>query len=375
MHTVDHGGFDGVGIVLNGDGLAGWDFDHCLDAAGNIIDETVAGYLALLDSYSEISPSGTGLRVFLRATLPPKGRKKGPIECYENVRYLTVTGRRLADSRTTINGRQQAVEAVHAAVFGARNGKHQASGASPATGYDDDDAALLERARKAKNGEKFAALYDRGDWGGQGFKSQSEADLTICRTLMFWCGNDSARVDAIFRRSALMRDKWNRNDYRDDTLNKAIATETYKARDAREDRAVDAEAANGDDLDVASTEGDSGTAFEEPAAIGLRTLTLEGLLSLQVPQREPILEPILREQDIAMLYSWRGVGKTHFSLSMAYAIASGGKFLRFSAPRPRPEVPGRASHTAAKPTRIGSFTACRSAVRDAKGSPRARGVV
>ena len=36
-----------------------------------------------------------------------------------------------------------------------------------------------------------------------------------------------------------------------------------------------------------------------------------------------------------MLYSWRGVGKTHVSLSMAYAIASGGKLLRFSAPRPR----------------------------------------
>jgi primase-polymerase (primpol)-like protein len=111
MHTVDHGGFDGVGIMLNGDGLAGWDFDHCLDAAGNIIDETVAGYLALLDSYSEISPSGTGLRVFLKAKLPPKGRKKRLIECYENARYLTVTGRRLADSRRSLNERQQRLEA------------------------------------------------------------------------------------------------------------------------------------------------------------------------------------------------------------------------------------------------------------------------
>jgi len=70
-----------------------------------------------------------------------------------------------------------------------------------------DDATLLDKARNARNGAKFAALYDRGDIAG--YKSQSEADAALCALLNYWTGNDAARVDRLFRRSALFRvDKW-----------------------------------------------------------------------------------------------------------------------------------------------------------------------
>ena len=72
-----------------------------------------------------------------------------------------------------------------------------------------------------------------------------------------------------------------------------------------------------------------------PTLASPRVVTVSELLSLDIPQRESLLEPIFREKETAMLHAWRGVGKTNFGLALAYAIASGGSFLRWRAPRPR----------------------------------------
>lgn len=58
-------------------------------------------------------------------------------------------------------------------------------------------------------------------------------------------------------------------------------------------------------------------------------------MALQFPPRENLLAPWLPQQGLAMLYAARGLGKTHFSLGVAYAVASGGDFLGWKAPRPR----------------------------------------
>jgi putative DNA primase/helicase len=68
---------------------------------------------------------------------------------------------------------------------------------------------------------------------------------------------------------------------------------------------------------------------------GLRALTIHELLGLELPPRNYLIDPILREKDLVMIYSWRGIGKSQFGLAMAYAIASGGAFLRWKAPQPR----------------------------------------
>jgi hypothetical protein len=75
---------------------------------------------------------------------------------------------------------------------------------------------------------------------------------------------------------------------------------------------------------------------EEPRESGeIKTLTARALLELKIAPREFVLDPVLRERETAMLWAWRGTGKTFVGLAMAYAIASGGKVLRWSAPRPR----------------------------------------
>ncbi len=109
--------------------------------------------------------------------------------------------------------------------------REQANGVKctiPLEPLDLDDEEILTRAANADNGAKFSKL-SAGNWKGD-YSSQSEADLAYCGTLAFWFGQDKERMDRVFRQSGLYRDKWDREDYRNGTLDKAIAEckEVYK---------------------------------------------------------------------------------------------------------------------------------------------------
>lgn len=67
----------------------------------------------------------------------------------------------------------------------------------------------------------------------------------------------------------------------------------------------------------------------------LRVVDITEFLSLALPPREMLLAPWLPKQGLAMAYAPRGLGKTHFSLGVAYAVASGGTFMRWAADAPR----------------------------------------
>jgi RecA-family ATPase len=64
-------------------------------------------------------------------------------------------------------------------------------------------------------------------------------------------------------------------------------------------------------------------------------LYLEDFLQYRFPERDLILSPWLSSQSLNMIYSWRGVGKTHVALGIAYAVASGGSFLGWKADKPQ----------------------------------------
>lgn len=80
----------------------------------------------------------------------------------------------------------------------------------------------------------------------------------------------------------------------------------------------------------------------------LIAVTIHDLLSRELPKIDPLLSPWLGMQTLNMVYAWRGVGKTHFALNVAYAVASGGEFLGWAADEPRGvlyldgEMPGAA---------------------------------
>ena len=217
-----HAEIDGVGFMLTGDDdISGVDFDDCIDDDGNVAAWAQA-HVDELDSYTEISPSGRGLRIFTRGNLPPGKRRSGNVEMYDCDRYLTVTGNHLPGTPTTINERTDALGRVHRRVFGADRQEElpqekRAQGA--ATRLDDDD--LLERMFNSKRGAEIQALWN-GDTSGYG-GDHSKADFALCCHLRFWTGGDAVTIDRIFRQSGLYRAKWEREDYRTATIERAIA--------------------------------------------------------------------------------------------------------------------------------------------------------
>lgn len=79
----------------------------------------------------------------------------------------------------------------------------------------------------------------------------------------------------------------------------------------------------------------AGGRLPDNRAHSLRVLTAAELVNHDLPPLEPILEPWLYQKNLAMVHAKRGVGKTHLALAVAFAVASGGTFLSYRAPRPR----------------------------------------
>ena len=145
-----------------------------------------------MNSYTERSPSGHGLRIFLRGTLPPGRRKAGDIEMYDGGRYLTLTGQHVPGTPTTIEDRTAALAALHAQTFPTNGNGHKTTTSKlrPVTPLDLDDVRLLALARSAVNGAKFSALWD-GEAAGA--PSASEGDLALCSLLV--CGSPGLPKD------------------------------------------------------------------------------------------------------------------------------------------------------------------------------------
>ncbi len=234
-------GWSGIGIVLTeDDDLVGVDLDKVLDPDTGELAPEASRIVADLPTYCEISPSGRGLRLFGFGKLPQGGRRKGHVEMYEAGRYLTVTGNQFNGHGSLAEITPQLTQ-VHARIFGA--GKAGA-GSNPVDAKPDpmyppnlDDADLLDKARRARNGADFERLW-AGDASAHG-GDESAADLALCNLLSFWTSNDAARIDRLFRQSGLMRPKWDKRHHADGrtygqaTIEKAISgnRETYSGRE------------------------------------------------------------------------------------------------------------------------------------------------
>ena len=113
-----HSGLAGIGFVFSADDpYAGVDLDDCV-VDGEIVTEARA-ILELLNSYTEFSPSGHGVQVFLQARKPANVACRSDnvegfdhIEVYDNKRFFTVTGDRVPGTPPTIDDRQPELEAI-----------------------------------------------------------------------------------------------------------------------------------------------------------------------------------------------------------------------------------------------------------------------
>jgi putative DNA primase/helicase len=239
LAAYHRGGYDGLAFFLRPDGgLVGIDMDRCRDAVTGEIEPWARRIVDTLDTYTELSPSGRGLRAFLWGELPPRDRREGHFECYSSARFLTLTGHRLDGTSATIEHRQDELVEVHTQVFAARVAKRNAANTRPTDARplcNLSDLDIIERAGRMRNGrgERFRAL-----WAGdtRSYRSHSEADAALCGYLAFFCGPDPARIDELFRGSGLYRGKWNRADYRDSTIRLVLEGRTEFYRSGRRRR-------------------------------------------------------------------------------------------------------------------------------------------
>lgn len=185
------GSFTGVGVVM-GQGLGCVDVDHCVDPSTGRILPWAREIIIALDSYSEFSPSGTGVHILGNdIQLPGKGRKRpletGAVEVYDCARFLTFTGRWLPKSPAEMLSRRAQFNSLYERI-------DQANG-------------------KSKGKRDFELLW-AGEWEKAGFPSMSEAVFVLCQMLNEKYDNNTAKVDEQFRQSGLYAahwvDKWER---------------------------------------------------------------------------------------------------------------------------------------------------------------------
>ncbi|TXI76865.1 MAG: hypothetical protein E6Q44_14815, partial [Flavobacteriales bacterium] len=222
------------------DGLTGIDLDHVFNPeTGELQPEEAEILERFQGTYAEIPPSGTGLRLFCYGKPKRSGKNTGKVKWLEvyshpSSRYLTVTGNHWDGSAADITDQQHALDWLNERFMESTGSSPVGAKHGPADPPNLDDAALLDKARNAKNGAEFERLWS-GDTSAHG-GDDSAADLALCNLLAFWTDRDSDRIDRLFRQSGLMRGKWDtrrgESTYGAATIAKAIEStrETYSGR-------------------------------------------------------------------------------------------------------------------------------------------------
>lgn len=283
LEYASTGRADGMGFVFTRtDPLVGIDLDKCRDPETGRPDPEAKEIIQRLESYTEVSPSRTGYHVLLHGELPDGRNRRGGVEMYDQSRFFTVTADHVDGTPTSINERQDALEAVHEEfvaqddtdddIDATTGDRRDNSGQSQTLGLEDE--VLLEKARSAGNGDKFDRLW-RGNISG--YDSQSEADMALCCLLAFWTGGNRLQMDRLFRQSGLIRGKWgdvhhaDGSTYGEKTLERAIAAtdDFYEPPSSTGETSVDA--ANTDTDTTLTPEG----AIAEPGSEGIDRVYLE----------------------------------------------------------------------------------------------------
>jgi hypothetical protein len=130
----------GAGVVLTRDGgVTCIDVDHVISADGQL-DVLAATIVERCDSWTEISPSGTGLHIFVRGTVQ-RALKGNQIEVYSDARYIAVTGHRWPGTPDTLRWQQPYLD--HLVQLDAEDRAPRRAYTGPRTSAPDDLAGAL----------------------------------------------------------------------------------------------------------------------------------------------------------------------------------------------------------------------------------------
>lgn len=201
----------GLGCVVK-DEFVVIDLDHVLDPETRTIETWAKEIVERCQSYTEISPSGAGLHIWVKGKLPVGRHRVGRMEMYDHTspRYMTVSG--------NIYGECAEIRAVELTDIH----RKMCEGADPQAKGEKAANGLKKHATPQELREELS----KGNWQPY-YDSQSQADLAYCRLIAPECDNDKARIDVAFRASGLMRPKWDERrgeqKYGEMTITKAMS--------------------------------------------------------------------------------------------------------------------------------------------------------
>lgn len=303
------GGFEGIGFVFSeADPFAGIDLDDCA-ANWETRHKTI---FDKFDSYSERSPSGNGLHIIVKASVP-KGRRREQVELYSAGRYFTMTGDTYRDA--PINERQQLASILWAQMGGSTD----AVGTIPDKPATEADAAILETMFAAKDGAKARDLYE-GRYQSH-YASQSEADLALINIIAYWT-QSREQIERLFRSSSLgQRDKASRADYVGNMIAKAFdrfATLDVSSAIANANAIIEAKkAAREAGLPEFSDEPDD----------GMPTVDVGELDGRNVAPRQWLVEGIIPARNVTLISGDGGSGKSLIALQLCASTVLGRSWI------------------------------------------------
>ena len=256
--------YDGLGFYVEAPYIV-IDIDGCVNPATGDVELYAAEIVQELSSYTEASPSGTGLHVWVRGVKPGDKCRKG-IEIYSTKRFLTVTGVHVPVTPKEI--REVDITPLYNRMLGdsikeqpaTTHDKPAPASSKVTTEIQSSGTVLTTKLQLLMRGEIFSLKpFTMGDQHGNTitYPSQSEADGALAVLLAFQHRGEAAAIDGDFRVSSLYRSKWDRADYRDATIKSAIAF--YKKSEAikeppKQKQTAEAIVAETDDDEIVETE-------------------------------------------------------------------------------------------------------------------------
>lgn len=203
--------FAGIGFVFAAsDPYAGIDLDNCRNKETGELDLWALEFVRFIDSYTEVSPSGMGLKVFIRAKLIDKKNhfefRGHEIEVYDRSRYFAVTGERIEQSVEAINDRQKVLEFLlpDEPTPNIKNViRSEDALAAKVDAIPDEE--LLHKLKHSAQGEKFTQLMAGSTTGYSGYFAASGA---LCTMLAAWTRLNRERIDRLYRTSGLFEETW-----------------------------------------------------------------------------------------------------------------------------------------------------------------------
>lgn len=269
--AVDKYGYDGIGIMF-GNGVMGIDIDGCIKDGQ--ISDAARDIVTRVNSYTEYSPSGTGVHTLCFGSIP-KGSRNDAIglEMYPSGRFFTLTGHRFENySRMAKKADcQPVIDEIYNENFGQRTAAAIVNPVGAPTEQTYTSAEIVKRLLSApKMADKFRRLCQgkpprvwdaaKEQWTDRvdsnflkedGSPDGSKLDYAFCKMLVFFRAT-AQQIDEIYRAQesgasvegltvdggGLARDKWDRRQGAEGTYGQYVINNAFKGVTALYDPAT-----------------------------------------------------------------------------------------------------------------------------------------